>query len=395
MPCLRISEMPVSGAEKLKKRKKYNAIRLLSEYSVLCSGTINDKLKYFCLLTYNHGMEEIDMADSNETIIRLLQIMHTTDEKSPLNAPQIIEIMRNLYRQKMGRDTVYKGIQTLQYCGYDIKQCSNRKLGWYMANHEFEDWQLKIMHDSIMQARCITQEDSANLRRKLMNMTSTRGAAKIRSAFEPVGRNVSDDQSLGRYIDLMLEAIHTKKKVTFQYTELDPNMNRVLRKEGKWYELSIYSLYWSNDIYYVIGGHQKRLESHELTNYRLDRMENLHISEEPMIPMKEFLGDLPEYKLQDYINKQVNHYSGEEVHLVLEFDYEPRTMAILADFAGMNVKLTHLENGKLRAFVTKMDSEALRGWLLKYMTRFKIVEPQTMRNNLVDVLKLGVEMYQV
>lgn len=71
------------------------------------------------------------MADSNETIIRLLQIMHTTDEKSPLNAPQIIDIMRNQYCQKMGRDTVYNGIQTLQYCGYDIRQCSNRKLGWH------------------------------------------------------------------------------------------------------------------------------------------------------------------------------------------------------------------------------------------------------------------------
>ena len=333
------------------------------------------------------------MADSNETMIRLLQIMHTTDEKSPLNAPQIIDIMRNQYRQKMGRDTVYNGIQTLQYCGYDIRQCSNRKLGWYMANHEFKDWQLKIMHDAIMQARCITQEDSVELRKKLMNMTSTRGAAKIRSAFEPIGRNITEDKSAGEYLDLMMEAIHSKKKVMFQYTELDPYMNRVLRKDGKWYELSIYSLYWSNDIYYVIGGHQKRIESHELTNYRLDRMENLHISDEPMIPMKDFLGDLPEYKLQDYIDKQVNHYSGEEVRLVLEFNYEPRNMAILADFAGDNVKLVHMDDGKIRAMIAKLDSEALRGWLLKYIKRFTVVEPNSIREDMLSILQEGIKNY--
>ena len=74
------------------------------------------------------------MADSNETIIRLLQIMYETDERHPLNSTQIIRIMEEEFRQRIGREAIYHEIRTLQYCGIDIVQCKDKRRGWYMRN---------------------------------------------------------------------------------------------------------------------------------------------------------------------------------------------------------------------------------------------------------------------
>lgn len=61
-------------------------------------------------------------------------------------------------------------------------------------------------------------------------------------------------------------------------------MEKILRREGKVYILNLYTIYWSDNNYYLIGSH----DNHDgLTSYRLDRIENLTISEEYSIDAKE------------------------------------------------------------------------------------------------------------
>ena len=59
-------------------------------------------------------------------------------------------------------------------------------------------------------------------------------------------------------------------------------MKSVLRHDGKIYELSLYAIYWSNNVYYLIGAHDNH---EELTHYRLDRIVQLQLSDLPAIPI--------------------------------------------------------------------------------------------------------------
>ena len=95
-------------------------------------------------------------TDHKEKLIRVLQILEETDEKSPMNATQILKYLEEEYQiEQVDRRSVYRDIKMLQFCGYEIYQCADKKMGWYMKKHIFSDWEIKIMLDAVQQARCI------------------------------------------------------------------------------------------------------------------------------------------------------------------------------------------------------------------------------------------------
>jgi len=44
-------------------------------------------------------------------------------------------------------------------------------------------------------------------------------------------------------VETMLEAIYQHRKIEFQYTEINDDMKKVLRREGKKYLLNLYAIY--------------------------------------------------------------------------------------------------------------------------------------------------------
>ena len=207
----------------------------------------------------------------------------------------------------------------------------------------------------------------------------------------PISRNVEVDTKLGEYIETMLEAMFMHKKIQFQYTEINDKMEKVLRREGKVYTLNLYTIYWSDNNYYLIGSH----DNHEgLTSYRLDRVENLSISDEYSIDAKEKIGQNPELYIQEYIEKSVNHFSGESIRIEVEYEPSQVTNAILYDFASSSVKVRKQANGSCRAVFSKMNSVTLIGWFMQYANMFQVIEPLNLRNELREQLKEAVKNYK-
>ncbi len=60
-----------------------------------------------------------------------------------------------------------------------------------------------------------------------------------------------------------------------------------------------------------------------LTSYRLDRIENLEISQSDAIDAVEKIGPNPELIIRKYIEESVNHFLGETVRI--EVEYKTRT----------------------------------------------------------------------
>ena len=265
-------------------------------------------------------------TDHKEKLIRVLQILEETDEKSPMNATQILKYLEEEYQiEQVDRRSVYRDIKMLQFCGYEIYQCADKKMGWYMKKHIFSDW----------------------------------------------------------------EAMYLHKKIEFQYTEVNEKLQKVLRREGKKYSLNLYEIYWSDNTYYLIGAHD---HYDRLTSYRLDRIENLEISQSDAIDAVEKIGPNPELIIRKYIEESVNHFLGETVRIEVEYKPEPATNAILYDFVGKNVSVQKLENGNCRAVFYKMNSVTLLGWFMKYMDKFMVIEPQMLRENIKTKLENTLEI---
>lgn len=169
-------------------------------------------------------------TERKETMIRVLQIMESTDEKSPLNAKQIAQKLEDEYQlEKVHRTTIYEDIKMLQSCGYPIENCENARNGYYMKSHAFDDWEIKIMMDAVQQAKCVSVDEAIAIRNKLLTLTSDRGRSRFSHMIRPFTDNSNVEQPVGHYIEMMLEAIYLHKKVEFQYTEINNDMKKVSR----------------------------------------------------------------------------------------------------------------------------------------------------------------------
>ena len=279
----------------------------------------------------------------------------------------------------------------LQFCGYPIEQAKDKKQGWYMNKHAFDDWEIKVMMDAVQQARCVSVEEAENIREKLLGRTSKRGRSRFSHMMMPLYCNVEVDTKLGKYVETMLEAMFMHKKIQFQYTEINDNIEKVLRREGKIYTLNLYTIYWSDNNYYLIGSH----DNHEgLTSYRLDHVENLKMSDEYSIDAKEKIGQNPELYIPNYIEKSVNHFSGESIRIEVEYEPNQVANAILYDFAGCSVNVRKQADGSCRAVFSKMNSVTLTGGFMQYANMFKVIEPEKLKNELQEQLKDAVNKYK-
>lgn len=330
-------------------------------------------------------------TETKEKLIRVLQLMQTTDEKTPMNATQIVEKLSTEYElEGVDRRSIYRDIALLQDCGYDIVQTTDKRSGWYMNTHAFADWQIKIMMDAVQQARCVSINEAMQIRANLLNLTSKRGRSRFSHMMMPHSGNVNAKENIGAYIETMLEAIYQHRKIEFQYTEINDDMKKVLRREGKKYLLNLYAIYWSDNNYYLIGAH----DNHDnLVNYRLDRIVNLTMSEEKAIDAKEKVGVNPEMIIQEYIEKSVDHFQGELIRVEVEYEPSQPANAILYDFAGENIRVRKLENGRCRAVFQKMDSVTLVGWFMQHAGMYKVIEPEKLRAEVQDVLKRALNIY--
>lgn len=173
---------------------------------------------------------------------------------------------------------------------------------------------------------------------------------------------------------------------------MDEKLNKVQRREGYEYKLNLYSIEWSFDTYYLICVNDKY---GNLTNYRLDRVENLRILEENATDPKKFFGEQPDMVIKNYIHKNINHFNGDSVRITLECKPERDQLAILYDFAGENIRVQHMAKDRIHVSFTKLDSSALVGWLLQYSNMFKLISPENIKDEVKQRIKLAEDIYNM
>ena len=139
-------------------------------------------------------------TERKEKLIRVLQILENTDAKTSINATAIVDKLENDYNVgTVDRRSIYRDITMLQSCGYQIAQAKDKRKGWYMKKHAFEDWEIKIMMDAV-QARCVSENEAAVIREKLLKLTSNRGRSRFSHMMIPLSGNMITDSKMGMYI---------------------------------------------------------------------------------------------------------------------------------------------------------------------------------------------------
>ena len=90
----------------------------------------------------------------------------------------------------------------------------------------------------------------------------------------------------------------------------------------------------------------------------------------------------------------MDHFQGELIRVEVEYEPGQAANAILYDFAGENIRVRKLENGRCRAVFQKMDSVTLVGWFMQHAGMYKVIGPERLREEVNTNLNLAQKIYE-
>jgi len=170
-------------------------------------------------------MQELPHKDLQENDARLrlfylYQILeHYTDEGHPLTTNQLRRLMEEKHGIPMHRTTMYSDIELLRKAGVDIHSYRAKANQYYLESRKFELAELKLLIDAVESSRFMTEEQSRKLVNKLVTLTSTANADKLKRNLYVSGRVKAANKQIFYIVDAINEAINQGRQISFQYID--------------------------------------------------------------------------------------------------------------------------------------------------------------------------------
>lgn len=311
------------------------------------------------------------MPKSDYQKLKILYILDYLQKNSHRNHPvRTMELLQMLATHGISceRKTVYSDIAALQDYGVDIESVPGKKGGFYIASRNFELPELKLLIDSVLSSRFLTEKKSRELIEKLCAECSVYDASLMRRDILVSGRVKSMNETIYYTIDTIQDAIAANVQISFRY--FDYNLKGQRQYRDKDYLASPYALCQDNDNYYLLA-HSPR---HGVTNYRVDRMSDIQLLEEKRVPCPELTGKA----LASHAKQLFQMYAGRETEVKLRFHNSLAN--VVFDRFGTDTMLIP-DGDDAFVFTVKIAvSPMFLSWIIGFGSKAQILHPQ----NVID-----------
>ncbi len=327
------------------------------------------------------------MSNNNQKLklLFLFKIMQEkTDDQHGLSSADIIELLSE-YGIKVERKTLYSDIELLKDFGIDIyKEHIGRQYYYHMGSREFELPELKLLVDLVQSSKFITIKKSQKLINKIEKLTSNYEATQLQRQVYVSGRIKAENEKIYYVVDLIHNAINNDLRLRFQYFQWDLNKEKILRHNGKIYEVSPWALSWDNEKYYLIGYDE---DKKSVRHYRVDKILNIELTDKRRGGKKSF----ENFDVSRYTKRIFGMYDGQEqiVGLRVKNDF----IGVMIDRFGMDIPINKIDETYFETEVEVLVSEQFLGWIIALGDNVKIVSPIEVVNDMKIMLKDRVELY--
>ena len=326
------------------------------------------------------GSEDFHMENCTKLRILYLyqHLVRNTDEEHTLSTAELIKILKEEYNLNVSRNTISDDLAMLNECGLHIEHYQSTQNKYYYDGHIYELPELKILIDAISSSKFITQRKSDELIAKLLTLTTSQNAAKLRRHIYTTGRVKSEKEQSYYIVDVINEAIDTKSKISFYYTDYDVLKQRYITNDGKPYTVSPYTLIWDGDYYYMRGFCDER---QEMRNFRLDR-----IAEQPK-KLNQIAIMPPEgYTPAEYSKYVFRMYDTDEPALV-QLHCHVSVMKYFIDKFGVDVETESIDAEHFKARVVVCASTTFYRWIFGFHGKIRILSPDRIKEEYVQKLQ--------
>ncbi|HIT36154.1 MAG TPA: WYL domain-containing transcriptional regulator [Candidatus Faecousia intestinavium] len=320
----------------------------------------NQKLKIFYILDY---------------------LQKNSHQDHPVRAAELLTMLEQQHNIICERKTIYSDIAALQVYGVDIVSIPGKNGGYYIASRNFELPELKLLIDAVQSSRFLTEKKSRELIEKLCSQCSVYDARLMRRDVLVSGRVKSMNETIYYNVDAIQDAIAENRQITFRYFDYGLDGKRHYRNRN--YQASPYGLCQDHENCYLLA-HSER---HGVTSYRVDRMNDIRLLDDPRTPCPELTGKA----LTEHANRLFQMYAGEQTAVKLRF-HRSLINAVIDRF-GREVML--IPDGE-EHFVFTAEvavSPMFLSWVIGFGQKAKILYPESVVQACQDLCREALAQY--
>lgn len=341
-------------------------------------------------------------------ILNILEILkrHTNPEK-PITQKKIAEYLEKDYGMVAERKAIKRNLAELMESGYPVRMKTektrtgiNRKTGEAEENiacsdfyyeHPFSDAELRMLIDSVLFSRSTPRKQGKELIRKLEDLTDESFHYRV-NHIASLPENRPENKQLFYTIEILDEAISRKRQVEFTYNGYgtDKKLHPRLDEDGqpKRQIVNPYQMVAANGRYYLICNY----DQHENVVYcRLDRITDIMLLETPQKPAR----SVPELKggldLPKHMAEHLYMFPGKSERVV--FRARKYLLNDLIDWFGKDIQLSDETEDEITAIVS-VNLNAMRLWALQYALHVRILEPETLKEQIKEDVRNAAENYR-
>lgn len=317
-------------------------------------------------------------------ILRIWQILQKhSDYDHPMTQEDIIKHLENDYGIEMERKAVGKNIADLRDAGIDI---GSRRSGSYIDSHEFEDSELKLLIDGVLQSKYITPKHSKDLIEKLCGLSNKYFRSHVKNVYSVNDWSKTENQALFYNIELVDEAIANGKKLQYDYNKygLDAKLHR-----SSFQQVSPYQLILHNQRYYLMA-YSDFMKT--MTFQRMDHISNMQITDKQATPITDIPGYENGIDFKKLATSMPYMYADNPEHI--EFIADKHIVDQIVDWFGKEIRMSELPDNKKKIKVEVVASpKAMEYWALQYVNHVEVTKPEGLRAKIYEALQNGINKY--
>ena len=301
-------------------------------------------------------------------LLKLIELLRQeTDEDHPLGTNEICAKMEEMHIT-CERRTVKKDMDTLNEFGYEVMSAQKvHQKAYYVEDRNFSVPELRILIDAVEAASFITEKKTKEMVRKIASLGGSHRAEVLEGNTVCFNTRKHSNEAIYYTIDSIQEALRLKQKISFYYFDLNENRERVYRKNKKRYVSDPIALVFNEDNYYLICYTEKY---HSLTNYRVDRMEQ--VLTEPDAICAEAMEQHVDPGV--YMEQVFKMFNGKEERITLVFD-DSLINAVFDKF-GENIEMKRVDAHTCSVKLMIRVSPTFFGWLFQFGDKMRIQTPK-------------------
>lgn len=324
------------------------------------------------------------MEPKKLALIRIWQILlKHSDYDHPLTQDDIIKYLDSEYGIEMERKAIGKNIAYLRSAGIDIASC---RAGSYIDRREFEDSELKLLIDGVLQSKHITARHSKDLIEKLCGLSNKYFRSHVKNVYSVNDWSKTENQSLFYNIDVVDEAIAAGKQVQYDYNKygIDAKLHR-----SSFQRVSPYQLILHNQRYYLMGYNDYW---GNMVFHRLDRISNMRLYDKLAKPITSVKGYENGIDFKQISSTMPYMYS--ETPERIEFIADEYIVDQIVDWFGKDIRMSAIPDVEGKVKVELFASPlAMEYWALQYLNHVEITKPESLRARIRECLMNAMQKY--